>query len=155
MSMASGERKEHVPRKVAVLAAGDSKLAERSYNMDQGVFIKDNIAINATGVFMKDNPKAFTVSCAPPSDKLPQGICVEMRGCVASHPPLGSVLPVFSGGVDYGRHCGPRFIELCAARYSQTDWNTSCFEGTSCVGWCACGVQSFTGAWWIAGVERA
>lgn len=37
------------------------KRAEDSYNIEGDVFIKDNIAINATGVFMKDNPKAFTV----------------------------------------------------------------------------------------------
>jgi len=64
--MAAEERKtggrKHRNLAVAVPASTEgSKLAEKSYNVEAGVFIKDNIAINATGVFMKDAPKAFTV----------------------------------------------------------------------------------------------
>lgn len=54
-------------RSLAVTVTEDTemsgKVAEHSYNVEAGVFIKDNIAINATGVFMKDNAKAFT--CVP------------------------------------------------------------------------------------------
>jgi len=34
---------------------------EKSYSLEGGYFVKNNIAVNGTGVAMKDNPKAFTV----------------------------------------------------------------------------------------------
>ena len=70
VTMAHEERKKGRSRRnlaVDVPASREGhKLAEDSYNIEGGVFIKDNIAINATGVFMKDNPKAFTVRRLPP-----------------------------------------------------------------------------------------
>lgn len=35
--------------------------ADKTFNVEGDVFVKDNIAINPTGILMKDNPKAFTV----------------------------------------------------------------------------------------------
>ena len=39
-------------------AMGDE---EKSFSVENAVFVKNNIAVTATGVAMKDNPKAFTV----------------------------------------------------------------------------------------------
>jgi hypothetical protein len=34
---------------------------EESFIADGDIFIKDNVAINANGVYVKDNPKTFTL----------------------------------------------------------------------------------------------
>lgn len=51
-------------RPALTLDVDDGK-ADDTFHVDGDVFIKDNIAINPTGVLMKDNPKAFTVRSSP------------------------------------------------------------------------------------------
>ena len=39
-----------------------SQAAEDSFDVHNGVFVKGNVAINETGVAMRDSPKTFTVN---------------------------------------------------------------------------------------------
>ena len=58
--MASGAKRGHAKPGLTLDVAGDGT-SDQSFNVTGGVFVKENIAINNTGVMMKDNPKAFTV----------------------------------------------------------------------------------------------
>lgn len=59
-NMASGAKRGHAKPGLTLDVAGDGT-SDQSFNVTGGVFVKENIAINNTGVMMKDNPKAFTV----------------------------------------------------------------------------------------------
>jgi len=57
-SMSSGSKRL---QQLKININGDSDPMEESFNMDGDVFVKGDIAINSTGVAMRNNPKKFTL----------------------------------------------------------------------------------------------